>query len=684
MLVLAFAALGSAVSAPAQAASPLEIAKRAIEVRELANPHGPAQFAVTRNGETIAYVVTEPRGDGAAYSSSLYAGRLHGERSKDRLLVKLPDSPAPFAQPSPRFSPDGSRIAFLADGGVDEVALGTGKRRSLTASRVPQGSEVLDFAWSPDGARLALRLAMPSAPEVVGGREMDVSWPLGGQGAGTRLAVLEASGTAKIVTGPELDVGGMSWSPDGQFVALAASPTSSNDRFFDQDIYLADLQTGRTTLVAKLDGVDSDPVWSPDGRHLAFATQARKGNHDWLQQLGLIDAATGDVSFPAGAQFDAGLGSPHDMVWRDGDHLLFTSAHHLRSPIFELNAVSGKLRRVSPLNFEYLAGIAVAPNAGVMLFGCETIDRPRELCTSSTASFSEQRLTNLNPALSLPSEKTSIVSWKSSDAQWTLEGILIEPLGRRRPVPVITVIEGGPSMVRTQYQLEQQYPVHAFIAAGYAVFLPNTRGRTGYSKAFRRAIPDHRDYVDGGFGDIMSGLDKLASMGLADPRRLGIAGFSYGGVLSAYAITRTDRFAAASILDAPVDIQGLMKLGAANPAIQAQWHDQVGYSNVYDPNERALMEAQSPLERMADASTPALLEYGMKAYGGFDESGGAELYQALERFQVPALFVRYPRSGHGIYEPRLRMESARRNLDWFARWFSSGRPVPGAQGESTH
>ena len=678
MFALALAALASTASAAPQAVPPADVASRAIVVRELANPHGPAQFAIAPDGHAIAYVVTEPLQDGSAYTSALYLGRLQN-RSSDRVLVKLADSPAPFAQPNPRFSPAGNRLALLADGGVETIEVATGKRSDLTRSRLPEGSEVLDFAWSPDGQGMALRLAMPAGAEAQGGRETDTSWPLGGDGAGARLAILEQTGAARLVTGPELDVASMSWSPDGHYLALAASPAASKDRYYDQDIYLLDLGAGRTSLVAHLDGVDSDPVWSPDGRRLAFATQAGKGNHDWLQKLGLIDAATGAVSFPAAAQFEAGLGSPHDIIWRDGDHLLFTSAHHLRSPIFELDAVSGTLRRLSPLNLEYLSGIAVAPGAGMMLFGCEAIDRPRELCASPARRFSERRVTSLNPGLRLPAEKTGIISWKSADARWMLDGVLIEPGGRTGRVPVITLVEGGPSMVRTQYQLEQQYPVHAFIAAGYAVFVPNTRGRTGYSTSFRRAIPDAHDYVGGGFGDVMSGLDRLVLMGVADRARLGIAGFSYGGVLSAYAITRTHRFAAASILDAPVDFVQMMKPGAANPAIQAQWRDQVGYSNVYDKRDRALMEAQSPLEHIADASTPALLEYGLKAYGGFDESGGAELFQALQHFHVPSLFVRYPRTGHGIYEPRLRIESAKRNLDWFARWFSAHSTAAGSQ-----
>jgi dipeptidyl aminopeptidase/acylaminoacyl peptidase len=682
LAALALAAASPPPPAPPAASSPLDVARRSIGVRQIANPHGPAQFAISADGKAIAYVVTSPRADGSAYSVELFAGAI-GARGQDRLLATLANSLAPFPQANPRFSPDGRRLALLAGGGVDEVDLGTGDRRSLTKGRVPEGSEVLDFSWSPDGARLALRLSLPAVPEPAGGREMPASWPLGGAGPATRLAILDASGPARIITGPDLDVAGMSWSPDGQHLALAASPASAADRFYAQDIYLADLEASRTRLVASLDGVESEPAWSPDGRHLAFATQAGEGNRDWLQVLGILDSATGAVSFPAKAEFEAGMGSPHDLAWSDGDHLIFTSAQHLRSPIFELSVGSGKLRRLSPLNLEYLSGLAVAGSGRRILFGCEAIDRPRALCISPARHFAELRVTNLNPGLELPAEKIRIVSWKSADRRWNLDGVLVEPAGRTGPVPTVALIEGGPSMVRTQFELEQQYPVHAFVAAGYAVFLPNTRGRSGYSRAFRRSIAASRDYVEGGFGDLMSGLDRLVAMGVADPARLGVAGFSYGGVLSAYAIGRTHRFAAASILDAPVDLPQMMKLGAANPAMQAQWRDQVGYSDPYNPADRALMEDQSPLARAAWIKTPALLEYGLKAFGGFDESGGAELSQALKRFDVPSLFIRYPRTGHGIYEPGLRLESARRNLEWFGRWLGKGSPAPAQPKESS-
>lgn len=664
--LLILAAPASAFAQSKAAISPsLAVADAAIHVTEL------VEYTMSADGRALAYLTATPTPEGDFYALAIWMGdaRPGGKRRK---LVDLPNSPTTYVQSSLRFSPAGTGLAYLSQSEVHLIDVATGRDRVLTKGKLPAGATATDFAWSPDGKKMALVAMMQQPAEsTVGGKEMDISYPYwgGDAGPGRRVVMFDvASGRTEFVTGPELDVAEMSWAPDGRRLALAASPSASNDRFYNLDIHILDLESRTTKPIARLEGVDSQPKWSPDGGWIAFASQRGEGSRNWLQALGLYNVATGAIRYPARAEFEAGLGSPHDFSWDGETSLFFMSDHRLRTPIFQLNLASERLRRFSPLDHFQLSGASVFPRSRSILFGCESVARPRDLCMSPLSGFASRQLTDLNPRLKLPPHKMEIISWKSADRRWDLEGVLIVPQGGAGKRPLITLIEGGPSMVRLHFGLVQQYPVHAFLAAGYAVFAPNTRGRGGYSKAFRQSIPNNKDFVVGAFGDMMSGIDRLVRDGIADPQRLGLAGFSYGAVLTAYGITQTQRFDAASLNDGPVDFPEMMALGAANPVMQQHWQHQAGFSDPYDPKDLALMKAQSPIYHIAKARTPSLLEYGEKDSGGIGEVMGGKLFQGLRRFGVPAEFIVYPRTGHGIYEPRLRKESARRNMEWFDYW----------------
>ncbi|MDT9600172.1 prolyl oligopeptidase family serine peptidase [Sphingosinicella rhizophila] len=649
----------------AEARLPHAIAEASIRVTEL------VEFAVAPDGRTVAYVTAAPTSNGDAYALSVWASEAR-KGSKGRKLADLADSPSTYVRPALTFSPDGNRLAYLSAGQAHLLDVATGRDRLIAEGRIPEGAVVTDAAWSPNGEDVALIVASPQPQEeAIGGKEMDVSWPYwgGDAGPGRRILLVDvASGGVEFLTGPDLDVAEMSWSPDGRRLALAATPSASADRFYELDLYILDRRSRTVTPIVKLEGVDNQPKWSPGGKWIAFATQGGRGDKNWLQFLGLYNVETGAIENPARAELAAGMGTPRDFSWGSDALLYFVGDHRLHTPIFELDLTSARLRRFSPLDHQILSGVSVSPATRAILFGCESFARPRELCQSPMADFKPQLVTDLNPKLKLPPHKLETISWKSEDGRWDLEGVLIRPAGAASRLPLVTLIEGGPSMVRTHFGLVQQYPVHALVAGGYAVFAPNTRGRGGYSKAFRQAIPDNKDFVKGAFGDMMSGVDKLVRDGVADPERLGIAGFSYGAVLTAYSISQTKRFGAASINDGPVDFPETMALGAANLALQQHWQHQTGFSDPYDIEDLSRMKAQSPICHVANVRTPSLLEYGRHDFGGVGEMMGGKLFQGLRRFEIPSEFILYPRTGHGIYEPRLRKESARRNLEWFDYW----------------
>jgi dipeptidyl aminopeptidase/acylaminoacyl peptidase len=223
-------------------------------------------------------------------------------------------------------------------------------------------------------------------------------------------------------------------------------------------------------------------------------------------------------------------------------------------------------------------------------------------------------------------------------------------------------------MARTGFQFDEKlYPFLTYATRGYAVFVPNNRGRNGWGMPLRDAMPEHSDYVAGPYRDVMAGIDALIAKGIVDPARMGISGFSYGGALTAYIVTQTNRFRAASIGEGAVDpVAQLFGLGGQPDAVALQ-HDQRGYNLPWDPAAKKAIEAQTPLYLADRVKTPCLLEYGVLSEA---KSDGVPFFNALQHFGVPSELIVYPRTGHGADEPLLLLDSFERNLAWFEKWLA--------------
>jgi dipeptidyl aminopeptidase/acylaminoacyl peptidase len=261
-----------------------------------------------------------------------------------------------------------------------------------------------------------------------------------------------------------------------------------------------------------------------------------------------------------------------------------------------------------------------------------------------------------------PLPEAEVLRWPGRDGR-EIEGILVYPLGYRRgqPCPLVVEVHGGPPGVFTRGYIaapERMADTAALAARGYALLRPNPRGSSGYGRDFRFA--NYGDWGGGDLDDVMAGIDWLVAAGIADPARLGIAGWSYGGYLTAAAIAHTDRFKAAcvgaGIVDA-ISFNGTADIPAFIPDyLGAEFWDDL------EPYRR-----RSPVLQARAIATPTLILHGEQ-----DErvpiSQGHELHNALRRRGVPVEFVLYPRQGHGIAEPRLLLDVRRRVVAWLERW----------------
>jgi dipeptidyl aminopeptidase/acylaminoacyl peptidase len=272
----------------------------------------------------------------------------------------------------------------------------------------------------------------------------------------------------------------------------------------------------------------------------------------------------------------------------------------------------------------------------------------------------------------VPLGRTEVIRWKSADGL-EIEGLLTYPVGyaKGKRAPLLLVIHGGPMGVFTQSfaGTAGPYPVAAFAAKGYAVLRANVRGSSGYGKKFRYA--NYGDWGGGDFQDLMTGVDHVIGLGVADPERLGVMGWSYGGYMTAWTITQTKRFRAASV---GAGVTNLMSFtGTADiPSFLPDYFA----GEFWDRLDA--YRAHSAMFHVKGVSTPTLIQHGERD-ARVPLTQGKELYNALKRQGCATQMVIYPRTPHGIEEPRLLLDCMKRNLEWFDRYLQGpkeARPSP--------
>ena len=243
-----------------------------------------------------------------------------------------------------------------------------------------------------------------------------------------------------------------------------------------------------------------------------------------------------------------------------------------------------------------------------------------------------------------------------------MEGLLVKPASQTpgRRVPLLTIVHGGPSGVFTyNFSIRRGvYPVQLLAQKGFAVFMPNPRGSGGYGEGFRKA--NVRDWGGSDYEDIMAGIDALVSAGVADPDRLGIMGWSYGGFMTSRVITKTKRFKAASVGAGVTDTFSFTGTADIPPFMRS-------YFGAWPWDDPGVYTSHTALFNAKGVTTPTLIQHG-EADDRVPVSQGWELYVALREQGVPVEFVTYPRQGHGLGEPKLIRDAMRRNIDWFSRW----------------
>jgi dipeptidyl aminopeptidase/acylaminoacyl peptidase len=626
---------------------------------------------VSPDGTLVAYVVESLNPEKDAYQTDVWLVPTAGGEARPLAAAAVSDD-------SPRWSPDGRFVAFRSERArpgakgdeADEAKRQIWLIRPDGGEAVPLTSapgSVSAFEWSHDGRTIGF-LAREPKSEARRKREKDKddAWTPSELHPWGRLWVIDvATKAARQLTSGELHVSGFALAPDGSRAAFSGQPTPLVPDSFRSDLYLVDLAGGAPVPLVARRGPDASPAWSPDGKWVAFVSQDGRDEEWYTNSCVSVVPAAGGVPRNLTASFDEEVGA--SLAWTpDSAGIVFSALDRTAGHVYSVS-LDG---RVAPLTRgpEVNAGASLDRAGETLVYLRQDSVTPREVwalrlpragtAAKPRAAAEPRRLTDTNPQLrELLAFPKQLFTWKGAGG-WDMEGLLVLPPGHVRGsrVPLALTVHGGPAGTHSNSftPAPRVWGWPLFLQAGYAVFFPNPRGSGGYGERFRAA--NVRDWGVGDFEDLMRGIDALVERGIADPERLTVNGWSYGGFMTSTVVTKTDRFKSAIVGAAVTNLASFT--GTADIPEFAR-----SYFRSWPWEDPDLYVKHSALFHAGNVRTPSLVVHGDR-----DErvpvSQGWEFYNALRLRGVPTELLILPRQPHGIREPRL----LRACHEWFLRW----------------
>jgi dipeptidyl aminopeptidase/acylaminoacyl peptidase len=462
-----------------------------------------------------------------------------------------------------------------------------------------------------------------------------------------------------------LNVQSFAWSPDSTRIAFSATRNPLLAFSGDEDIYLLDLRENNAVKkIVALPGPDGSPMFSPDGKQLAFATALGQPYYYYANgHIALVDlaaVAARPATTPADvrdltAKFDE---DTQPIDWGP-QGIYFTALERTTAHAFRLDPQSLEIRRITEPDAFFLGGVSFTKDFRTMAFTKQDATHLGELYVSPVAHFSPRKLTDMTAQVKdWNLGMSELVSWTSKDGE-KIEGVLHKPsdYDPSKKYPLLVMIHGGPTGVSqpTLFASGYAYPVPIFLCQGALVLEPNYRGSAGYGAAFRAL--NVRNLGVGDMWDVMSGVDSLISKGMVDPSRLGSMGWSEGGYISAFLTTHTDRFKAISVGAGISDWMTYYVNTDITPFTRQ-------YLQATPWDDPAIYAKTSPITTIKQAKTPTLIQQGSNDKR-VPVPDSYELYRGLQDQGVPSRLIFYIGFGHGVNKPKSRRALLESNLDWF-------------------
>jgi len=592
---------------------------------------------------------------------------------------------------SPRFSPDGTKLLFVAsvDGKSDIFVrwMDTGVEAKLTHLAEPPRA----IAWSPDGKWIAFSMFVPDDPKPFvtlptppAGADWgppvqyidQVQYRFDGRGYLRRghahIFVLPADGgTARQITDGAWDDGAPVWSPDGAAIVFSANRHADADyEPNNSDIYEVAVTGGAVKTLTTRYGPDNDPVVSPDGKTIAYTGFDDRHQGYQVTQIYLMNR-DGSASRSISAKLDR---DANDLAWsRDGKGLYFQYDDQGDTKIGFIttagvtSVLANQLGGLD-LGRPYGGGSFTVANNGRFAFNFTTPDHPADIAVGA-AGQPVVRLTRLNDDLFEHKTLGSVeeVWFPSSFDQRKVEGWIVKPPGfdATKKYPLLLEIHGGPF---ANYGARYATELQLYAAAGYVVLYTNPRGSTSYGEEFGNLI--HHDYPNHDYEDLMSGVNAVIAKGYVDTTNLMVTGGSGGGVLTAWIVGHTNRFRAAVVQKPVINWYSFVLTADADAFFTKYWFPGMPWDNQEQYMKR------SPITYVGNVTTPTMLITGAVDYRT-PSSEAEQFYEALKLRKVPTAMVRVPNASHEISAvPSHMMAKVAYILGWFGQYRTgSGTPL---------
>ncbi|HEX5602005.1 MAG TPA: S9 family peptidase [Pyrinomonadaceae bacterium] len=652
-----------------------QTARRPMKLDDLTRFRNVSDPQISPDGQWVAYTVSATDAKDDKSTSHIWMVNIDG--SNDRQITFSSES-----ENSPRWSPDGKYISFTSSrpgkARGNQVWLldrNGGEAMQLTEIKGRlQGHE-----WSPDSKRLALVIGDPDpeaepGPSPQPGATPRVPKPIvidryryKQDGAGYLLSgrhtyvYIYDVATKKLdrLTKSKWDESSPAWSPDGTRIAFMSNHGEDPDREPSAQLFVAEAKAGSTEKALTTETIRANrgrPEWSPDSKWIAFTdTDEKKYGAYSMEHLSLVpsDGSSAPARFKASEDLDRGVSSP--KFTSDGKTIQFLVTDDRSVYPMKANLSGGAAQRTlnPPVvigNWNFNGGRAVAMSGGDTKAGEINVWEGNSL----------RQLTHQNDALfaELDLGATEEVNFQSKDGT-QVGGLLTYPVGyvKGTKVPLLLRIHGGPnSQDQHTFSAERQF----FAANGYAVLAVNYRGSSGRGQKFSRAI--FADWGNYEVQDLLAGVDHVIKMGVADPDRLGVGGWSYGGILTDYLIATDTRFKGAT--------------SGAGTAFTVAFYGTDQYIIQYDYeigppwNPKAwetYVKISYPFLHADRIQTPTLFLGGERDFN-VPVQGSQQMYQALRSLGIDTQLIIYPNENHGIQRPSYQRDRMERYLGWYDKY----------------